>query len=152
MSIKKISTQKGWISLPIIALLLAVSALSARYQETLLASYKWGGQLSDVAEEQEIWRFFRVGFVESPSFNLASLSACVGFCELASLQNTSQEKEWNHDGKVLNYQWTRYEKFDVDTNLVETSYRLCATQNQQTYLCWWWRESKLISSGWVSIN
>lgn len=152
MTTRRKSVQNGWMSLPVIALLLVVSTFSVRYQEALFASYKWRGQLSDVAEEQEIWRVFHEGFVGSPSFNLANLSVCVGFCTLTRLQNTNQEKEWRHDGETLNYQWTRYEKLNVDTSLITTSYRLCATQTQQTYLCWWWRDSKLLSSGWVSIN
>ena len=148
------SHQQGWVSLPIIALLLAVSALSMRYQETLFASYKWRSQLSDVANEQAIWENFRQTFVVSPSFDVAVLSDCEGFCALNRLQNTAQEKSWTNDGNTLDYQWTMYVKEETQDDGVTvisttTSYRLCATQNQQAYLCWWWRDGKRLAEGWA---
>lgn len=152
-----IKSQKGWVSLPIIALLLAISSLSTHYQDTMMASYQWRGQLSDLEEEQQIWRDFIGDYVASPSFHLASLSGCVGFCDLAEQQSSDEEKSWSKDGQTLQYQWSRYdlsedEEESETASVVEISYRLCATQNQQAYLCWWWRDGKLLSSGWVSVD
>ncbi len=157
MKIAKFSTQQGWISLPIIALILSVSALSIRYQEALFASYKWRAQLSDVADEQEIWDAFRESFVAAPSFSAATISDCEGFCTLDTWQNTTQEKSWHDDDRSLDYQWMVYVKEETEDDGVTvisttTSYRLCATQNQQAYLCWWWRNGKRLAEGWVSVD
>lgn len=161
-----IKSQKGWVSLPIIALLLVVSSLSTHYQNTVMASYQWRGQLSDLEEDQQIWRDFIDNYVASPSFHLASLSGCVGFCDLLEQQTKDEESAWTKDGKTMHYQWSRYEQSEDEeeseeesgegeseaTSVIQTSYRLCATQNQQAYLCWWWRDGKLLSSGWVTVN
>jgi len=158
-----INNQKGWVSLPIIALLLAISSLSTHFQNTMIVSYQWRGQLSDLEEDQQIWRDFIDDYVTSPSFHLATLSDCVGFCDLAEQQTSDEERTWSKDGQTLQYQWSRYdlsEDEDEDeaesegetTPVIRTSYRLCATQNQQAYLCWWWRDGKLLSSGWVTVN
>ncbi|MFT2096995.1 hypothetical protein ACMUMQ_01445 [Marinomonas sp. 2405UD66-6] len=167
-----INNQKGWVSLPIIALLLAISSLSTHFQNTMIASYQWRGQLTDLEEDQQIWRDFIDNYVTSPSFHLAMLSDCVGFCDLAEQQASDEESTWSKDGQILRYQWSRYdlsEDKDKDkdkdededeeeesegetTSVIQTSYRLCATQNQQAYLCWWWRDGKLLSSGWVAVN
>lgn len=156
MNLSSLTSQRGWVSLPIIALLLAVSALSVRYQEDLLAAYQWRGQLSDIEEEKKFWTAFQSQFVTSPSFSSALDSECVGFCDVLTDQNNGNENEWQDDGsyndnKQLDYQWSRYE-LEEEGVKVSVSYRLCATQNQQDYLCWWWRDDKLISNGWVSIT
>ncbi|MEP0073841.1 MAG: hypothetical protein ABJE79_14160 [Marinomonas sp.] len=149
------------MSLPIIALLLVISSLSTHYQETMLASYQWRGQLSDVEEDQQIWRDFMDDYVTSPSFHLATLSDCVGFCDLAEQQTNGEERAWSKDGQTLYYQWSYYDLSENEeesedeseaTSVIQTSYRLCATQNQQAYLCWWWRDGKLLSSGWVAVD
>lgn len=155
-------SQHGWVSLPIIALLLAVSALSVRYQNDLLAAYQWRGQLNDVEEGQQVWIEFKSEFVASPDFSSALDSECVGFCDLLTNRNNDNENEWQSaisstSNQSLHYQWARYESVGEESAEDEgvdlsVSYRLCATQNQQNYLCWWWREGKLISNGWVSIT
>ncbi|MEO9273853.1 hypothetical protein ABFY09_03255 [Marinomonas sp. 5E14-1] len=156
-----INTQRGWVSLPIIALLLAISSLSTHFQNTMIASYQWRGQLSDLEEDQQIWRDFIDDYVASPSFYLATLSDCVGFCDLAEQQSSDEESTWSKGEQTLQYQWSRYDLSEDDeeseggtetTSVTQTSYRLCATQNQQAYLCWWWRDGKLLSSGWVAVN
>ena len=150
-------SQRGWVSLPIIALLLAVSALSVRYQEDLLAAYQWRGQLSDIEEEQKFWTAFQSEFVASPSFSSALDSECVGFCDLLEQQESDQEKTWQYSNQTFTYQWSRYEgsaeeESSSEPESSQTSYRLCATQNQQVYLCWWWRDGKLLSNGSLSVN
>jgi len=157
MAFPLLTSQRGWVSLPIIALLLAVSALSVRYQEDVLAAYQWRGQLSDVEDAQQIWTAFKSEFTTSPDFLSALESECVGFCDLFTGQNNGHENKWLFDSsnsQEIGYQWSRYESVgDVDESAdLSVSYRLCATQNQQDYLCWWWREGKLISNGWVSIT
>jgi hypothetical protein len=162
MTFSLLISQRGWVSLPIIALLLAVSTLSTRYQETLLATYKWRGQLNDVEENQQIWVDFYTDVIASPAFHLATLGDCVGFCGLLEQQDSYQEQVWTQGDQTLNYQWSRYElsleeKSDEagsssESENKQTSYRLCATQNQQAYLCWWWRDGKLLSNGWLSVH
>lgn len=156
-----LNNKRGWVSLPIIALLLVVSSLSTHYQETMLASYQWRGQLSDVEEDQQIWRDFMDYYVTSPSFHLATLSDCVGFCDLAEQQTSDEERTWSKDGQTLYYQWSHYDLSENEEesedesetiSVIQTSYRLCATQNQHSYLCWWWRDGKLLSSGWVAVD
>jgi len=55
-------SQRGWVSLPIIALLLAISTLSMQYQQRLQASYLWQGQLNDIEIEQQVWMDFKARF------------------------------------------------------------------------------------------
>ncbi|ETX11162.1 hypothetical protein MUS1_11680 [Marinomonas ushuaiensis DSM 15871] len=145
------TSQRGWVSLPIIALLLAVSALSVRYQEDVLAAYQWRGQLSDVEDAQQIWTAFKSEFITAPDFSAAHDSECVGFCDLFTDQSNGHENAWRFDNQDVSYQWSRFELTVGESADLSVSYRLCATQNQQDYLCWWWREGKLISNGWVSI-
>jgi hypothetical protein len=132
---------RGWISLPIIALLLGMSVLSMAYQKSQLASYQWLGQLKDVKDERQLWQDFELAFVESPNFASASKSECIGFCALA----VQQEKNWQRHSRIMHYQWTRY-----INSQSKVSYRLCATENQHQYLCWWWRDNKLLANGRVS--
>ncbi|MBJ7539103.1 hypothetical protein [Marinomonas transparens] len=148
---------RGWISLPIIALLLGVSALSMTYQKSQLVSYKWLGQLKNIEEENQFQRDFELAFVESPNFTTAIDSECMGFCPLAAQQG-HQEKAWQRGSQVMRYQWHRYtlngegaENYDPNRQS-EVSYRLCATDNQHQYQCWWWRDSTLLSNGWVSFS
>lgn len=140
---------KGWVSLPVIAVLLTLSTLSIRYQDSLMASYQWRGQLSEVADELQIWTDFQQEFVNGPAFNDAVSRGCIGFCRLTDSQFTEYEKKWLADesGSSLFYQWHRYEKADATL-----AYRLCASQNLRQYQCWWWQNHRLISNGWVSAS
>jgi len=142
-----ISLQRGWISLPIIMLLLVLSTLSMQYQQRLQASYQWRGQLKDIESEQQVWTDFKQGFVVSPDFSSATLSACLGFCGLGG---SVQEKTWQKEAQSIHYQWLRYEAAVDESVSVVISYRLCASQNRQQYRCWWWRGETLFSQGWVS--
>ena len=141
--------QRAWVSLPIIALLLAMSSLSMYFQETLLANYQWRGQLHEVEEEQQIWNSFWQTVVRSPTFDSAVASECVGFCELGEL---APQQSWQKENQLLYYRWESYERKSEEDEPTQTSYRLCATQNQQQYRCWWWREGRLLSTGWVSAS
>ncbi|QUX92490.1 hypothetical protein CYL31_14255 [Marinomonas sp. A3A] len=142
-------TQQGWVSLPIIALLLAMSSLSMHFQERLMASYKWRGQVNEVEANQQIWTDFQQALVVSPSFASATASACVGFCELSQ---RSKENGWQKDDQFIYYRWESYESLPDESENTDVSYRLCATQNQQQYRCWWWRESRLLANGSVSVS
>ncbi|WP_148831684.1 hypothetical protein [Marinomonas sp. IMCC 4694] len=143
------ATPRGWVSLPIIAVLLAVSTLSFRYQDSVMASYQWRGQLSDVNEAQQIWIDFQEQFVRAPRFMDSVSRGCQGFCRLTDSQFTEYEKigSSKEGGSGLFYQWNRYEK--ADTTMV---YRLCGSQNQRQYQCWWWQDHRLMSAGWVSAS
>ncbi|WP_219703825.1 hypothetical protein [Marinomonas lutimaris] len=142
-------TQQGWVSLPIIALLLAMSSLSMHFQERLMASYKWRGQVNEVDANLKIWDDFYLAFVISPSFTSAKASECIGFCELSQ---RSKENGWQKDDQFIYYRWESYESLPDESENTDVSYRLCATQNQQQYRCWWWRESRLLANGSVSVS
>lgn len=144
-----VRTVRGWVSLPIIVLLLAISTVSVQYQQRLQASYQWRGQLNDIENEQQIWADFEQAFVLSPSFSSATLSPCSGFCALTLF---GQEKTWQKDAQTLSYQWQRDEFIQQETGETVVSYRLCASQNQQAYRCWWWRGDTLLSKGWVTAS
>ncbi len=141
--------QQGWISLPIIALLIALSSLSMQFQEKQLASYLWQGHVAEVTEEQSLWADFQKALVLSPSFALSVLSECIGFCDL---QVIVSEQTWQSGDASLRYRWERYESLPNEDENLATFYRLCATQNQQQYRCWWWQENRLLSNGWVSAS
>ena len=149
MDVSLFRIQRGWVSLPIIALLLAMSSLSMHFQERLMASYKWRGQVNEVEADQQIWSDFQQALVASPSFASAKASECVGFCELGG---SSQEKTWRKDNQLVHYRWESYESLPDESDNTQISYRLCATQNQRQYRCWWWRESRLLANGWVSAS
>lgn len=142
-------TQHGWVSLPIVALLLAMSSLSMHFQERLMAAYQWRGQENEVEADQKVWADFRQALVVSPSFTLATASECIGFCDLGE---RSHEKTWQKDNQLVYYRWESYESLPDESDNTKISYRLCATQNQQQYLCWWWRENRLLANGWVSAS
>ncbi|MCV2403274.1 hypothetical protein OFY17_10320 [Marinomonas sp. C2222] len=155
----------GWVSLPILAMILMVATLSTEYQNRMLAAYKWQGQLQDVEADQAAWESFQSAFVFSPSFHLAQQSDCLGFCPLNANQNTEGESQWHHAQQTFYYQWHAYDPALVEGNGEEgnetdsevsseekKAYRLCGSQNQLSYLCWWWQEEKLISNAWVTIN
>ncbi|NLQ18424.1 hypothetical protein HGG82_12445 [Marinomonas sp. M1K-6] len=149
MIYNKHNIQRGWVSLPIIALLLAISALSSQYQQRLQAGYKWRGQLHDVEEGQQIWGDFYQAWVVAADFSSAKASACVGFCDL---QQSALERIWQSNDQWVYYRWERYVSVPDESENTHLSYRLCATQNQQQYRCWWWQESRLLASGWVSAS
>jgi hypothetical protein len=149
MRASRLRHQNGWVSLPIIALLLALSTLSVNYQQRLQAAFKWRGQLNEAEAQQEIWGDFYRILVSSPSFVSATVTECLGFCDLRS---HLQEKTWQNDDQQVNYRWERYQPVSGEATNPDTFYRLCATQNQQQYRCWWWREHRLISNGWVTAS
>jgi hypothetical protein len=142
-------TQQGWVSLPIIALLLAMSSLSMHFQQRLMASHQWRGQVNEVDANLKIWDDFYLAFVISPSFTSAKASECIGFCELSQ---RSKENGWQKDDQFIYYRWESYEPLPDESENTDVSYRLCATQNQQQYRCWWWRESRLLANGSVSVS
>ena len=144
-----LSGQRGWVSLPIIALLLALSTLSAHYQQGLQAGFKWRSQLNDVTEEQKIWTDFYQAWVVSAHFSAAQASTCIGFC---ALHESRLESIWQTRNQQLYYRWERYTSVPDEMDNTQRSYRLCATQNQQQYRCWWWHEHRLLASGWVSAS
>tara|TARA_R110001606_G_C15364985_1_gene648950 strand:- start:294 stop:746 length:453 start_codon:yes stop_codon:yes gene_type:complete len=149
MNVSLFHAQQGWVSLPIVALLLAMSSLSMHFQERLMAAYQWRGQVNEVEADQQIWADFRQALVVSPSFTSAKASECIGFCALGE---RSQEKTWQKDNQLVHYRWESYESLPDESDNAKISYRLCATQNQQQYLCWWWREDRLLANGWVSAS
>lgn len=142
-------TQRGWVSLPIIALLLAMSSLSMHFQERLMASYKWRGQVNEVEADLQIWTNFQQALILTPSFVSATASECIGFCDL---RESIQEKSWQKDNQLVHYRWESYESLPDESDDTQIFYRLCATQNQQQYRCWWWQESRLLANGWVSAS
>lgn len=143
------SGQQGWVSLPIIALLLALSTLSAHYQQGLEAGLKWRSQLYNVTEEQQIWTDFYQALVVSAHFSAANASTCIGFCDL---REPRLESIWQARNQRLYYRWESYISSPDEMENPQRSYRLCATQNQQQYRCWWWHEHRLLASGWVSAS
>ena len=150
MDFSLLKAQRGWVSLPIIALLFIVASVSMHYQDRVLASYQWRGQLNEIEMEQQIWQDFQQAWIVSPSFTTAKASECLGFCEL---NDPNLESSWfNKEGRLLHYRWESYESLPEESENSQVYYRLCATQNQQQYRCWWWRESQRISSGWVSAS
>lgn len=169
INLNKVKQRKalaGWVSFPILAMILMVATLSTEYQNRMLVAYQWQGQLQDVETGQSAWLDFQSAFVISPSFHLAQQSECVGFCPLNSNQNSAQESQWRHAQQTFYYQWHAYDQtLDIEENEegnrvagsetnseVKKAYRLCASQNQLSYLCWWWQEEKLISSAWVTVD
>ena len=150
MDFSLLRSQRGWVSLPIIALLLIVASVSIHYQDRVLAAYQWRSQLNEVAVEQKVWTDFQQAWTVSPSFTSAKASSCLGFCEL---NDNSLESVWfNQEGLVLHYRWESYVSLPDEYEKSQVFHRLCATQNQQQYRCWWWREKRLISGGWVSAS
>lgn len=134
---------KGWVSLPIIVLLLAVASLSQAYYVRVQSSYKWKMKLQSVSQEKKIWEKFESEWVLSPDFSQARKSPCQGFCALQSVQNTGME--WWQGHNRLFVQW---EKYTEDGSA--TYYRLCASQHLFRYQCWWWQGKRLLSDGWVT--
>ena len=150
MDFSLLRSQRGWVSLPIIALLLMVATVSVHYQERVQASYQWRGQLNEVEVNQQIWKDFQQTWIVSPNFTSAKASSCFGFCEL---KNNSLESTWyNKEGLSLVYRWESYQSLPDESDHSQVFHRLCATQNQQQYRCWWWREKRQVSSGWVSAS
>jgi len=149
MDFSILSKFRGWISLPIVALLLAMSSLSIHYQERVLASSQWRGQLHDVDSELKIWQDFYQDLVTAPHFVSALASQCSVFCPLSEI---TTQKEWQSQNQFLYYRWESYKLSAEEADSPKSFYRLCATQNQQQYCCWWWREDRLLSNGWVSAS
>lgn len=143
----KPNCQRGWVSLPIIALLLALSTLSVHYQQRLQAAFQWRGQLDDVNQEQQVWTEFVDQVVANPNFSIATPSECRGFCPI---RIHSHNQRWQQGGQSLRYRWEGYQAVLDEPSRRSNFYRLCATQNQYQYRCWWWQESQLLSSGWVT--
>lgn len=141
--------QKGWVSLPIIALLLALSTLSVNYQQRWQAAFQWRAQLDEVTQEQKIWIDFFSSMAVNPDFSSAKNSDCLGFCDLMSHH---QQKEWQKNGQAIRYRWEHYQSVANESAATNHFYRLCATQNQHQYQCWWWQENRLLSSGWVTAS
>ncbi|MCB5161345.1 hypothetical protein [Marinomonas algarum] len=141
------TAQSGWVSLPIIGLLLAVASISSHYQETLMASYQWRGKLKAAQEEQRFWTGFEQTFVLSANFSQAFSSQCAGFCDLSSAQYGLQEQIWQgaSDQPLIFYQWHTFTETEQ-----RVSHRLCASQNQRQYRCWWWRDEQVVATGWVT--
>lgn len=139
--------QGGWVSLPIIALLLVLSTLSVSYQQRLQAAFQWRGQLDDVNQEQQVWTEFVDQVVANPNFSNAAPSECRGFCPIRA---HSHNQRWQQGSLSLAYRLEGHQTVLDEAGRTSNFYRLCATQNQYQYRCWWWQESQPSSSGWVT--
>jgi len=138
--------QQGWVSLPVIVLLLVVASLSLAYQQRLQDAFQWRATLDDVNQSSILWQKFQQERVLSPAFHDAQISTCIGFCSLISSASLIHTMVWHSNNEEdITYLWRYY-----DNTQGVRFYRLCARQDQQQYRCWWWRDHTLISQGIVS--
>ena len=139
------SAQAGWLSLPIIVLLLAATSLADYLQRNLLADYQWRSALQSAQHEGQLPQAFQREFIQQPKFHRARLSSCEGFCPLSvAITNGSGLSQWGDKHSRVHYLWSSWQNAQG-----ARFYRLCASQNQQIYLCWWWREQVLVSRAWL---
>ncbi|WP_460755050.1 hypothetical protein [Marinomonas epiphytica] len=139
----KLGRQAGWVSLPIVLLLLAMASASAYFQRQFLASYEWRLLFQQSQQTGRFAQAFWQEFVNTPNFAQASPSQCEGFCTLA--KGLSSQRQWQTNTQTYFYQWHSYQEEMSST----VFYRLCVSKNQSQYYCWWWQNSHLQSHGWL---
>lgn len=144
MAMTKHRSLQGWVSLPILVLLITVAGLSLAYQQRLEAHFVFRSTLDSLTKSTQLWQAFEGSLVASVDFSLATESLCQGFCPLTSNAYMANANVWRHGEDALMYQW-RYYSHDENRRF----YRLCARHQQQNY-CWWWQEHRLISRGFVN--
>lgn len=135
--------QAGWVSFPIILLLFGVAGAGVQFQRQLMASYEWRLLFQQGQETGQLLAPFRQAFVQTPSFSKASRSRCRGFCSLET--DLSEQKEWRQGTVSYGYQWQYYQA-EANPALF---YRMCVSYNTRQYFCWWWRNQKRYTQGWL---
>lgn len=139
-------TQQGWISVPILILLLAAGTFSVYFQQDLLADWQWRKTLQQAQVSSQIPDAFKAQYVQQPNFSLAQSSPCVGFCELTGA-DSGNLRRWANNKLQVWYQWSQWQNAQGGQ-----FHRLCASLNQHAFHCWWWREQVLQSHGWVALQ
>lgn len=140
------ASSRGWVSLPILVLLMTVAGLSLAYQQRLQERFLLRSTLEAFNQSTQIWQAFEQAVVVSVDFSAASAaqSQCAGFCRINASAYSVNATVWRHDATEVTYLWRYY----TDAESVRF-YRLCARHQQQNY-CWWWRHHRLISRGFVT--
>ncbi|CUB02456.1 hypothetical protein [Marinomonas fungiae] len=126
----------GWVSMPILLMVIMLSALLVSHQSSLQEESLWQTQKAQ-QQPQIIWRDIYQMLSTMPAVAVGSLN-CTGFCRPQSgywqLRQFSSGAAW--------LQKQRIEHLNVE--------RWCATRDQQRVRCWWQHDSGETKQMWLT--
>lgn len=128
--------QQGWVSVPVLLLVIMLSALLVRHQLTLNDSSLWQTQREQI-ESQKIWQDIHQALMTLPAVS-GDAANCTGFCR-------PKTGNWQSVSLTLGKVWLqkqRIERLGVE--------RWCATRDQQWVRCWWHHDSGAHSVIWLA--
>lgn len=127
---------RGWVSVPVLLLVIMLSALLVHHQRSLNDSHLWNVQRS-LQQPQVIWQEIYQTLLTLP-VAAGGHANCAGFCRPKDGHWQSRELSF---GNVW-LQKQRIELFHVE--------RWCATRDQQRVRCWWQHDSGQQNSMWLA--
>ena len=137
------SSHHGFISLPIMLLLLFIVALSYRFYQQLASDRQWRYQQQSALNNQQIWHAFEMDIVFTVVPRMAKMSECYGFCTLSEIEKwnnqytfSSQNGQQQGNNAEENLYW-----FFTKNSKEIPYYRLCARrQSLSESKCWWYKK------------
>ena len=126
----------GWVSLPILLMIIMLSALLMSHQVSFQEESLW--QTQKVQQQpQAIWRDIYQLLSAMPAVEVGALS-CIGFCR-------PQNGYWQVRQLAAGTAWLQKQRIE-DLNVE----RWCATIDQQRMRCWWHYDSGETRQMWVA--
>lgn len=111
---------RGWVSVPVLMLVIVFGMLMVRYQTSLQSNELWKTQ-QKLSREHTIWH----ESYELLSFMSASMSLCSDFC-------SPEGGHWTKNNTSMGQVWLQKQR--ISHLAVE---RWCVTRDQQRIRCWW---------------
>lgn len=125
---------QGWVSLPILLMVVVFSLLLVRHQESINSSAVWQVQRSQ--QVSSIWQDGHLALKTIPA-TLVGEANCLDFC--SPKKGKWQSVQINQGAVWLQKQ--RIEQWGVE--------RWCITKDQQQIRCWWHYDNGESSTLWL---
>lgn len=121
---------RGWVTFPLVLLLIALLGLSQMTYKTLKEEREWQAQQVSAFAQQDEWNRFIEKRVMNLDTDMAERGDCLGICPLMT------PKDWPYEDFLsdMSIRWA----LDMWERDSERFYRLCAlAEGDINHRCWW---------------
>ncbi|TBR42831.1 hypothetical protein CBF23_006550 [Marinomonas agarivorans] len=151
-------SRRGFISLPVVLLLLFMIGVSYGVYQALADERQWRYQQQIALADQAIWSAFTMDIATQTQTLRgiqAAISRCQGFCDVHSSNTDTNTNSWPYRYVMTGSQNEKEETLRwqfVSMSPTEPYYRLCAQRNvPREVRCWWYQQrySQLVVQGYM---
>ena len=129
------TSRAGWVSLPIIVLIVSLGGMLLAQQWSINTQHQWQ-HYYDVTDERELWHLVWDQLQYAPS--RLQTGACAEFC--SPWDDTAV---WQKMTIAEQEVWYQAQHIQQGTSKVQ---RWCASRNQLTLHCWWQRQGQIATA------